>query len=154
VSDRDAPSRPDCVCFVYRCLSPNYRNKQTDKPKPTAFHLRDGEPSLSVFADKTSIPRQRLQAYLDGVNADPDQERAEKKRIANGRTPEEMYDAGWRVARVPIALVEELGLMLGEMRESDGHMDITADHPDHFVRAADALVEGSEILPKEDTLRR
>lgn len=140
----------ESVLFVYRTLPPHHYNARANLPKPTAFYLRPNEASLSVFAAGDATPRSLFQWYLNRVNADPST--AERKLRANGRTPEEMYQKGWRVAQVPVEIFEKLGLRVGLPRESDGHCDVDAESRETFEEAAAALADASIVLDREATL--
>lgn len=149
--------------LVLRRVMPHDFDRESRKPKPSAFHLRHTECSLSVFAvgmmtTKGKVtPRRLLQDYLDGaldkLNSSDEvlKKKGENQLKTHGGTPEEMYDRNWRVAEIPVPTFTELGFDVLPPREEDGHQDVVGNKDD-FEAYALHLRESSHVLSKDETL--
>ena len=148
---------PNDIYLVYRMVAPAQFEKTTGKPRPVAFHIREHETALSVWAADRVAPRDILQKALDTMLSDlastdeAKRRKAENRRASNGATPEEMYDRGWRVARLKTSDFVALGLPVSPPRLADGHCDVEGTQQD-FEESAIALVECAVVLTRDETL--
>lgn len=91
--------------YIYRRIHPDYIDKPTGRPLPSAFELKPNERGLSVIQDDDVPPKQAFIQCLATLSSD----RKAAFYKQHGSSPLELYEHGWRVAKLPLALfVSEL----------------------------------------------
>jgi hypothetical protein len=111
---------------VLRRLGHQQWERDTLKPLPAGFTLRESEPGLSVFLASVQMPRQVLQKLLD-LQHDRFQSGPQKLENwfhSNGRTVEDMVDRHhWRVERVAMSCFPNGIFQAGEAN-AEGYLQI------------------------------
>jgi len=130
--------------YIYRRVIPNHITGKKSEVSIEAFDLGTAVKGLSVYRADVSNPRHVLQMTIEDrkhklATATDEQSRVDSEKwLLKNPDVEALVEKGWRVIKVPVSEVIEMGFGL-DVPDSNGHLNILgtpsqfADHKADFI---------------------
>ena len=144
--------------LLYRQLTPTSWDQKKNRLNSNVFRRRPNEQGVSVYRADLQTPHGVLQACIDAqhrklTSGDPAQVAAAENFFRlYGTTVESLVEAGWRIARVPVAVLTERSFTL-EKPDTSGHLNVFGSG-EEFARYTNELSKCAELLTADQCLEK